>query len=389
MTRPRSRLTIKTMWSFFKTDRHKRAVKRVPGFRFSGGRGETVKEAIRINAEDIQWTRDAFRKKADAKYAQVFERNPQAIDIFLGELAREYYLQERFGKKGKDWTLGSATKIGTAIQSMEICPIKGERTLLHFDLSAFFPKEVAHEDAVQRLPGLKFYGGRGESVKAAIKIGSENFELFKERCSEVLGDVLPEDSTHATEIMNGVVGEMVKMQYLEMRFGKKDKDWFCEKRAYLESTIQSQEIKLADGQTLTLFFDFSAIHGPFTQNESNTTQPTIYVDKNALTSDLYLVGRHRSVVVSSGMFGILLMTAYSGGWRGGSHILKVTGDQVSLRNFEKATLDEKEAATLGEALSRKMQVDYKTLEGGDLQPVVDLIELCKSGGFTISSSTNN
>lgn len=377
------------MWSFFKSDSHQKAVKRVPGFRFSGGRGETTKEAIQIDAEDIQWTRDAFKKKVDAKYAQRFERNPKAIDRALGELAKEYYLRERFGEKGKDWSPGPATKTDTAIQIIEICPVQGERITLYFDLSAFFPKCVTHEDVIQRLPGAKFSGGQGESASDAIGIAPENLKHFQDKFQKAMGSTLPADATQATEMVNGMIGELIKMQYLEERFGKQAHDWFCGNRSYLGNNIQAQEIQLADGQALTLYFDFSPIHGSSTQNKINATQPTIYVDKNALPSELRLEGRSRAVAIDSQMFGILLVTAYSGGWRDGAHLFKVTNGQVSLRNFDKAVLDDKEAASLGQTLSDMMLVDSETLEGGDMQPVLELIELCKDGGFTISTSANN
>ena len=248
-------------------------------------------------------------------------------------------------------------------------------------------KRISHEEAVQRLSGVKFFGGRGENIKDAIQIGPENFEQFQEKCREALGDTLPEESAQATEMVNGLIGEMIKLQYLAERFGKKDKDWFCGKRAYLESTIQSQEIKFADGQALTLFFNFSAIHGPFTRKEANENPPTIYVDQNALAYELRLVGRHTTVMIHAEMFGILLVTAHNNGWRGGSHLLKTKDGQVSLRDFDTAILDDEEARTFGETLSRSMQVDPETIEDEGMQPLFDLIELCKDGGFKIQIQT--
>ena len=208
-------------------------------------------------------------------------------------------------------------------------------------------------------------------------------------CRQTLRGKMSDALLESPEVLNPLIGEMIKMQYLEARFGKQDQDWFCGESGYLEGTIQSQAIKISDGRELKLFFDFSEMHGVFTEKEASESPPAIYVDANAVPSELNLIGRNKSIVMHSQMFAGLLMTAYSGGWRGGAHLMKVTGQQVTLRNFETATLDDTEARTLGEALLRKMQVDVNTIEEEEFQPVVDFLGLCKSGSFTISVSTNN
>jgi hypothetical protein len=381
------------MWNFFNTDSHKKAIGKTPGYRFSGGRGESVSQAIQIYPKDIQHLRKVFSERLEndtsGKYKLI--RDPQMLDLTLGQWAKEKYLRERFGKKGKDWTLGPSTKTDTAIQAIVICPIKGEPITLYFDLSEFYPKHalrgVTHEEAIQRMPGAHFSGGRGESVKDSIKITLKDLKHFQDGFQKAMKSTLPEDAAQATEIVNGMIGEVTKMQYLEERFGKKDHDWFCGDRAYLEDTIQSQEIKLADGQCVTLFFDFSAIHGPFTRKEASVNPPTIYIDKNALAYELLLVGRYTTVRIHAQIFGILVLTAHSKGWRGGSHLLKTIDGQVALRDFDTATLDEEEARTFGETLSQSMQVDLETIESEELQSLPNLLELCKDGGFKIQIQT--
>ena len=158
---------------------------------------------------------------------------------------------------------------------------------------------------------------------------------------------------------------------------------------FLKSGILIQAVKLQDGRELELFFDFSKTQTPFTENVLLEKRPTIHVNANAIRLELRLDGRHKGFVINSEMFGILLVAAYSRGWRGGPHLLKSANGQVTLRNIEKATLDDSEARSLGDVLSQMMKVDAESLAGGDLQPVFDLLDLCKSGGFTISISSNN
>ncbi len=379
------------MWNFFNTDGHTKAVKKITSYRFSGGRGESVSQAIQISPKDIQKLREfllsQYRNEISGKYK--FLQDQRMLDLALGEVAKEMYLVERFGRKGNDWNFGTKTQISPGIESLEIRLKSGDRTTMYFDLSAFLQKQASHEEIIGRLSGIKFSGGHGGSVKDAIRICPNNIEEMQAICRKTLRGKMSDELLESPEVLNPLIGEMIKMQYLEERFGKKDQDWFCGERAYLEGTIQSQAIKISDGREFKLFFDFSEMHGVFTEKEANENPPTIYVDANAIPSELNLIGRNKSVAMHSEMFAVLLMTAYNGGWRGGTHLMKVVGQQVTLRDFEKAALDETEARTLGEALSRAMQVDVATLEGGDMQPLVDLLELCKSGGFTISVSTNN
>ena len=379
------------MWNFFNTDSHKKAIGKTPGYRFSGGRGESVSHAIQIHPKDIQHLREVFleriKNEPSGKYNSL--REPQMLDFTLGEWAKEKYLFERFGRKGSDWNFGTKTQISPGVESVEIRLKNGDRTTLYFDLSAFLAKQATHEETIRRLSGINFSGGNGSSAKDAIRISPNNIEEMQAVCRKTLDGKMSDAILESPEVLNPLIGEMIKMQYLEQRFGKQDKDWFCGERAYLEGTIQSQIIRLSDGRELKLFFDFSEMHGVFTEKEASENRPTIYVDSNAIPAELNLIGRNKSVVMHSEMFGILLMTAYSAGWRGGAHLMKATAGKVSLRDFEKASLDDTEARTLGEALSRTMKVDPETLEGGDLQPVIDLLDLCKTGGFTISVPPNN
>ena len=92
------------MWNFFNTDSHKKAIGKPPGYRFSGGRGESVSQAIQIHPKDIQHLREVFlerfRNELSGKYKSI--QNPQMLDLALGEWAKEKYLFERFGHKGAD-----------------------------------------------------------------------------------------------------------------------------------------------------------------------------------------------------------------------------------------------------------------------------------------------
>jgi len=254
----------------------------------------------------------------------------------------------------------------------------------------FFKKKDEHQKATERMPGFKFSGGRGESPQDAIKIEPKNIKTIQEVFRKDFSKRLPQEILQSDDGINGLIGEMVKMKYLAERFGKMDQDWFCEKRIYLESTIQSQVVRLANGTKLILHFDFSAFHGSFNQNEASPSDNPIYINRTVPPQNLSFVGRKRSMNMNSEMFGVLVLVAYSGGWLGGSHLIKIADGKAAIRGIPTGTtLDDKEALTFVEALRREMKVDIQSIENTELKPVLELIKLCEEGGFVIQCSTNN
>jgi len=113
-------------------------------------------------------------------------------------------------------------------------------------------------------------GGLGLARDDPIRIRIANWGRAREfSAGKVLHeapvlDALGEDAAPAGAdmVVGHMLGELAKMTFLRSLFGEEGVKWTCGNRAYYEGPVQSQEIRIADGRVLTLWFDFSGCDPP-------------------------------------------------------------------------------------------------------------------------------
>jgi len=191
------------------------------------------------------------------------------------ELVHMKYLAERLGKHGATWRLGERTPRYGAVLTQGVLLPDGSQVLLHFDYTALLKCGAGATTSAQGRedgPVFEIGGGDGMSPDHPIKIRitdkTKARNAFMEICGiipEVAGvvegmsaiDGLQKDGRDAADaMMGGLLGETIKMLYLEKTYGPKT-EWTLGMRAYYEGHVQSQMLVLRDGRAITLYFDFS------------------------------------------------------------------------------------------------------------------------------------
>lgn len=106
-----------------------------------------------------------------------------------------------------------------------------------------------------------FGGGNGLTIDSAVKIIPLRLEDLRRMFKATLGDKLPPEIAANPSAIDGLIAEMCKMAWLEEKLGKETSGyWKCGTRGYLQGAMQSQELLIRDGRSITFFFDFSAFH---------------------------------------------------------------------------------------------------------------------------------
>jgi len=102
-----------------------------------------------------------------------------------------------------------------------------------------------------------YSGGDGRSEETAIRIAiPQDIDILRNKFAKILKDKIPAKYQNDTNKLDGSIAEMIKIKYLESRFGKRDEKWRCGDRFYISPSKQSQEIIFNDNRRITLFFDF-------------------------------------------------------------------------------------------------------------------------------------
>ena len=142
-------------------------------------------------------------------------------------------------------------------------------------LQAHTELDIEYTNDIINIAGIILLGGEGDNEGNAIIFYPENIEFLKKLYLKAINKL--KDSTFKSNISGlyedneGItISYIVKMRYIEGKYGKEDEKWKLGSRFYLKNNIQIQEVIHFDGQKTVFYFDFSELINNSTEKTSNT-----------------------------------------------------------------------------------------------------------------------
>jgi len=141
-------------------------------------------------------------------------------------------------------------------------------------LQAHTELDIEYTNDIINIAGIILLGGKGDNEENAIIFYPENIELLKKLYLKAINKLNNSSfKTNISELYEAnegiTISYIVKMRYIEGKYGKEDEKWKLGSRFYLKNHIQIQEIIRFDGQKTIFYFDFSELIDSSMEKTSN------------------------------------------------------------------------------------------------------------------------
>jgi hypothetical protein len=131
---------------------HEIATLDLPNVKFSGS-GFSIQDPLRMEPSDMGELKYRMRQLAKIRMPDTANLTDDFLDGMAAEYVKIAYLEARFGKQERDWSMGQRHYYKNTIQSQQIIltNANGKAVLIYFDFSAFhgpFTKEEYNKEII-------------------------------------------------------------------------------------------------------------------------------------------------------------------------------------------------------------------------------------------------